>query len=586
MSHVVQVDEIVPLKNEEKQPDNFDWFGDDDERPEDILDAKQKEKEAISWSVYMPIVGWIALMLSALAFIPAIIEDGFGRKLPSFKDTSASTFSYFIAFILMSLTLSQLIVYGMGRLLRLSQRLSKSSFFSYYDSVSISLQLSLSSLFTMMLYFVLFNKPCNIENPSAQCDLLFIRNIIFCFVATSFALLAQRILIQLISNNFHKRAFSHRITEIRFKNYIVSELIRAGKPADTTEHIHPPGFFCFACSRDTLPLLANSASFTLKRFKSSFGEMPSSLKNLQFEEWELQSEYDARKAARDIFYNIRSPGQDQLTEDNFRAVFGGAEATKDAFHLFDIDYDNAVSKREFRSIMVNIFKERVNLLASMKNVRGALQKLDGILRIITVFLVVFLYLAIFNFYAQDLIALAISFTLAFNVVFRNLSTDLLNCILFIFNEHAFDVGDNVTIDGNNYVVFEIQLLHTIFHTWNGSEVYISNTKLYQSVITNHQRATEQWEKIDFEINLSTSDHQLSDLRARVSEFLKSHSQFFYSQFLMTPKDSPSFDKLYFTIKVKCKPTTDNRKKWDRHGKLLHFLKELVDTLGIVYYNAK
>jgi small-conductance mechanosensitive channel len=133
------------------------------------------------------------------------------------------------------------------------------------------------------------------------------------------------------------------------------------------------------------------------------------------------------------------------------------------------------------------------------------------------------------------------------------------------------------------VVHEIQLFQTIFKAWDGSEVYTSNVKLYESTIINHQRASEQWEKLELEINLSTSDQQLSDLRNKVSEFLKNNPHYYYSLFQIAPKPSSSMEKLQFSIKVKCKATTDSKRKWERHGKLLQFMRDTIESLGIVYY---
>lgn len=72
------------------------------------------------------------------------------------------------------------------------------------------------------------------------------------------------------------------------------------------------------------------------------------------------------------------------------------EDAKSAFRHFDSDDNGDVSKREMRSAVQRIYRERKSLTASLADMSSAISKLDGVLLGVGVIIFVFAAMLIFN----------------------------------------------------------------------------------------------------------------------------------------------------------------------------------------------
>jgi Ca2+-binding EF-hand superfamily protein len=60
------------------------------------------------------------------------------------------------------------------------------------------------------------------------------------------------------------------------------------------------------------------------------------------------------------------PHRDFITEDDFQLFFDAPETAAAAFAFFDVDKDGSVSKSEVKEAVLNIYKERKNMAASLQ----------------------------------------------------------------------------------------------------------------------------------------------------------------------------------------------------------------------------
>jgi small conductance mechanosensitive channel len=74
-------------------------------------------------------------------------------------------------------------------------------------------------------------------------------------------------------------------------------------------------------------------------------------------------------------------------------------------------------------------------------------------------------------------------TLAIGLAIQNIIAGIANGILLAVT-HPFKVNDIVDIEGNTGTVQEINLIHTVIHTFDGKIVYIPNNTVYSSTIVN------------------------------------------------------------------------------------------------------
>ena len=88
-------------------------------------------------------------------------------------------------------------------------------------------------------------------------------------------------------------------------------------------------------------------------------------------------------------------------------------------------------------------------------------------------------------------------TLAIGLAIQNIIGGIANGILLAVT-HPFKVNDIVEIDGNTGWVQEINLIHTVIHTFDGKIVYIPNNSVYASTIVNI--SSNDVRRIDLTIN--------------------------------------------------------------------------------------
>lgn len=314
-----------------------------------------------------------------------------------------------------------------------------------------------------------------------------------------------------------------------------------------------------------------------------------------------QSDAEAKLLAKDLFPRLCPADRDYLVPGDFQAVFGGHAATRDAYAIFDRDQDGTISKTEFRHTVISVYREQRNLATSVADASQAFHKLANSVHGLVLGALVFVCLAIFGVQVQSLFAILLSLVLGLNVVIGDAAKRSFQGIVFLFVDHPYDVGDRVIVgalsEPDPLVVRQINMLTTVFHRWNGQELYVPNALLAGTTIFNVSRSAEQWERIDFQV-LITEDttsaaagrpaiDRLGVFRDKLEAWVKSKAGDFMPTYELKPiiageqgKTEDSLDCLAVTLRIQCRPTLDSQKRWARHTKLLAFVKTTLSAVGL------
>ncbi|KIY94341.1 hypothetical protein MNEG_13621, partial [Monoraphidium neglectum] len=202
---------------------------------------------------------------------------------------------------------------------------------------------------------------------------------------------------------------------------------------------------------------------------------------------------EARRFARGLFWNVKGEeGRAVVVRRDFDAFFedseigdqvmagrllgfraaarlpGGRSACGRplgfrAFAYFDKDNDAAITADEMRSSVVAVFKERRNMAASLevrRRKRVDVLDTDSIVRSLQFGIGVAIH---FVFSAVYLLGFSTfsALVLAFTFVFGNSVRNVYESMLFLFVEHAYDVGDLLELDGSTWRVKQIDLMYTV-----------------------------------------------------------------------------------------------------------------------------
>lgn len=316
-----------------------------------------------------------------------------------------------------------------------------------------------------------------------------------------------------------------------------------------------------------------------------------------------RSDLEAKLMARMIFHYLCPSDRKYLTIEDFQHIISNETACRDAYNVFDYDKDGTITKSEFRAAVVRIFREQRNLAQSVANTGSALAILDTLSLWIVGAALFLLALALVGVRVQSILAVMASVVLGLNFIVFDGANKTFGALLFLFLMHPYDVGDRVVVgrdvgsEEEVLTVIEINIQNTIFKKWNGLIVHTPNHVLAGSPITNISRATEQWERVEFDLyapdqhklTVEEETQKLTDLRRRVDAFVHQYSQDYYQAFELraiiaadNAKADKNLDRLRFVLKIRCRETIDSQKKWIRHARILAFVKQAVQGAGVEF----
>lgn len=603
-----------------KSNSSFEWLNDEEElivegEEPSIIDQtsqfyKPEESPEIipSWltnGIYFGLLAsnFIALLLSFFGLSP------FDGKIEGVS--LKKWFFVSLSFLLLNHILDILLKY-LVRYIRRSQIFCMNEFPVFLEASRGSLRGIIVILISASIWYSVmpYQKLTHASNLRT-----FIPKTMICFFVYFNLKLLQSIFLQRFRSKFLQRTFKMRIIESRFKCYIVDQLKEAAdliyqrNTPRINSHFSTQADISAKNNRESQSLLmANPPSSPIPKardynvFKKNLIQKFNSVGYESASTTPPKTDIEAKLLAKDIFTFLCPHDRDYLSIEDFRNIFKTESATKDSYYIFDRDYDGRVTKREFRITVVSIFKDQRNLNASVLNSSVALNKLDTLANLVVILMSLFISLTIFEIQVQSLLTLMLSFVIGVSFVIGEAAKNAFGGLLFMFNDHPYDVGDRIFLSSfsniEDLMVLQVNIMTTIFRRWNGQEVSISNGNLSNTTIINLSRTQEQWERIDFEIlitnseQLLTTNHNVDPMikfREQLDLFLKCYSNDYFSVFELRAivaadfgRNECTLDTICFMLKIQCKPTIESHRKIIRHSRLIAFVKKTINDLGLKF----
>ncbi|KAJ7279863.1 hypothetical protein O6H91_Y373800 [Diphasiastrum complanatum] len=238
-------------------------------------------------------------------------------------------------------------------------------------------------------------------------------------------------------------------------------------------------------SMSTVPLIAKSplpieqdklqqltsqtvSAWTLKRLmkvvRNSHMTTYSSMLSQETDEWQIDSEVEAKAAAKRIFYNMARPGQKFLMFKDFLYFLPEDQATM-AFSLFEITERGTILKRSLTKWVVNAFKERRALALTLCDNRTVVAKLHRVLDVVLAVTLFIVCLLIFGVNTSKLLVFFSTIFIPSVFVFGNTAKNTFEALIFLFIVHPYDVGDRISVEGQIMLVEVSPLIHSSFKTF-------------------------------------------------------------------------------------------------------------------------
>ncbi|KAF6259738.1 Mechanosensitive ion channel-domain-containing protein [Scenedesmus sp. NREL 46B-D3] len=207
---------------------------------------------------------------------------------------------------------------------------------------------------------------------------------------------------------------------------------------------------------------------------------------------------EARRFAKGLFYNVRGDASRPcLIREDFSPFFDSPAMADQAFTYFDKDNDAQLTVREMKDSVTAVFKERKNMAHSLKDTHSIVATLEAGIGFLFHFVFAAIYLLVWG---MDIVKGFSTFSatvLALTFVFGNSVRQIYESMLFLFVEHAFDVGDLLELEAVTYRVKKIDLQFIVLVKSTGELVYYPTTRLITLPVINLTRSTARSEKVLF-----------------------------------------------------------------------------------------
>ncbi|KAH6724469.1 Mechanosensitive ion channel-domain-containing protein [Leptodontidium sp. 2 PMI_412] len=407
----------------------------------------------------------------------------------------------------------------------------------------------------------------------------------------SIIFLVEKMLVQLISINYHKRSFDGRIKDSKRNIHLLGLLYDASR---TLFPVYCPEFIeedyiindsieaLLAKATGQKPSHARSGSATPMRIIGNIGRVgdkvtsvfgniaseitgkqvfnPTSSHTIIIEALEKTKSSEA--LARRLWMSFVVEGKEALYAEDIEEVLGPGrkEEADEIFGALDNDGNGDISLEEMIMKVVEIGRDRKAINASMRDVGQAIGVLDSVLVTILCVIVLFIFVAFQNTSFVTTLATAGTTLLSLSFVFAATTQEFLGSCIFLFVKHPYDVGDRVDIDKVYLVVEQISLLYTVFKRIDTMKmVQVPNIVLNNLWIENVTRSKAMKEQLEMFISFDTTLEDIELLRAEMEAFVRAsdNSRDFQPDIILEATGIGNMDKLQLKVEIRHKSNWAN-----------------------------
>jgi small-conductance mechanosensitive channel len=419
-----------------------------------------------------------------------------------------------------------------------------------------------------------------------------VKDILFAAFFSTLILLAEKLLVQLISISYHRKQFDQKIKQSKRNIYLLSLLYDASRnlfpdycPEFASEDyiVHnslelkssrgasKPGSKHGRSGSATPMRLIRDVGRVGDKLTAAFGNVaheitgkevfnPTSAHSIVVEALEKKACSEA--LARRLWMSFVVEGKDALYQEDLVDVLGPDRdsESEECFQYLDRDGNGDIGLDEIVLTVCELGKERYSIANSMHDVDQAINVLDNLLCTVTFILIVFVFIAFLNKSFTTTLATAGTALLSLSFVFSATAQEVLGSCIFLFVKHPFDVGDRVDIGDNQLVVERISLLFTVFRKVKDHRTtQVPNIVLNVTWIDNLSRSKAMREQVFLYIHSDTTLEDIQLLKNEMSAFVldKENSRDFQPEIDVELTSLAEMDKLELKVEIRHKSNWAN-----------------------------
>ncbi|KAI1519485.1 Mechanosensitive ion channel [Pyrenophora tritici-repentis] len=511
----------------------------------------------LNWSIvtrYMIYVAPVALLLA----IPIILSQT-GTITGSIGDTNQKMFWIWIEIIWLSFWTMKIVAHFLPRIFEFLIGVVSPGVKKYallLQAVEKPLSFVLWMIVNQATFPALVRPIPERTGPKTPTWLNTMQSVLLALLVCTIIILAERVLIQLISISYHRKQFDDKIKESKRNIYLLGVLY------DTSRALFPA--YCNEFSeedyiiQDTiLDLGFGSKKGTAKHGRSGsrtpmrliqevgrdagrigdkitsvFGTIASEITGKKVFDpnsahsvviTALERNKSAEALAKRIWMSFVVEGRNELYLEDLVEVMGPGrqEEAEECFAAIDRDGNGDISLEEMIITVTDYARQRKSINSSMHDVDQAINALDGLIMTIAVIVCIFVFVAFLAPEFRATLATSATALLSLSFVFATTAQEVLGSCIFLFVKHPYDIGDRIDIALDSLTVEHIALLYTVFkRVTNGKTVQIPNIVLNSLWVENVTRSKAMREQVSVFCDFGTSFEDVNLLKQEMLAFVR------------------------------------------------------------------
>lgn len=421
------------------------------------------------------------------------------------------------------------------------------------------------------------------------------QSVLLALLVCTVIILAERVLIQLISISYHRKQFDQKIQESKRSIYLLGILYDASRalfPSYCNEFAEED----YTIQDTLLDLLPGSKKGTSKKGRSGtrtpmrlvqevgrdvgrigdkvtsvFGTLASEITGKKVFDVNsahsivltaLERNRSAEALARRIWMSFVVEGRNELYQEDLVEVMGPgrADEAEECFSSLDRDGNGDISLDEMILTVTEIGRQRKSINTSMHDVDAAINALDGLLFTMVFIVCIFVFVAFLSPSFVGTLTTSATALLSLSFVFATTAQEILGSCIFLFAKHPYDIGDRVDITSEQLTVEHIALLYTVFkRITNGKTVQIPNIVLNTLWVENITRSKSMREQVSVFCDFGTSFEDIHLLKLEMQSFLRdpANSRDFHPDTDIEVVSIAEMNKLELVVEIRHKSNWSN-----------------------------
>lgn len=213
--------------------------------------------------------------------------------------------------------------------------------------------------------------------------------------------------------------------------------------------------------------------------------------------------------------------EDVILPEHFIPVLEISEASFFVEYI-DFDRNGSLTQDDFEEGINFIYEEHKRLHHCYTDSDKMIVTLDNLGTFFCVALNVLMAIGMIGLTMTNQFLLQVNFAVVINFFFKDVFTRAFQCLIFVFSQHAYDVGDTVFVHRHIYHVKTIGLWETTMVDNENQVTYFRNLELANRRIANFSRSPPQAVELTLAIHSSTTRDQLAKIDQKINDFIKAN----------------------------------------------------------------